>query len=269
VPEIDDFFVMSDVSKMDLNKAIEKFKYFKEASIPESYLKTHFGVLLQDNDNKTMFKKKEVANSPLQEFWTLRFIDMAENNYGNVFINKISPLEKKDLREIVNICFLDDRIIKVKEYLKTRGIYLYFIDFLPSTNIDGAVYLTSRSTIAVGLTIRFERLDHVWFTLLHELSHIILHYQLLSEGIISIENSQDNNEVLANRLAKESIISPEKYRVCLPRKTLKSDDLIKYSNENNVHPALLAGIIRKDLNCYHIFNNIISKYNIKRSELYD
>jgi HTH-type transcriptional regulator/antitoxin HigA len=269
MPEIDDFFVMSDVGQVDLNKAIERYKSFKNASIPENYLRKHFEILLQDNDNKIMFKKGKIVNGPLQEFWALRFLDIAENNYDNLSFNKYSSLEENDLKKVANISFSDNRIIEVKNYLMARGIYLYFIDFLPGTNIDGAVYQTSHSTIAVGLTVRYERLDHVWFALLHELSHIILHYKYLVDGIISIEDSKDEKEIESNRLAKESIISPEKYRVCLPKRTLKTEDLIKYAKMNNIHPALLAGIIQRDLNRYNIFNKIIEKYKINRSELYE
>jgi len=271
MPEIDDFFVINDLSQIDLNKVIEKYKYFRNSKIPVNYLRKHFGVLLQDDESNMMFKKKEIKNNPLQEFWALRFLDMAENNYENLSIRKFSPLENNILKEVVNICFSENRINEVKYFLMSNGIYLYFIDYLPGTNIDGAVYITTHSTIAVGLTVRFERLDHIWFTLLHELAHIILHFQALSDSknIISIENSQDIIEVESNRLAKDTIISPEKYRICSPKRTRNSDDIIKYSKENNVHPALLAGIIRRDLNNYNIFNDIIEKYKIKRSDLYE
>jgi hypothetical protein len=137
--DIDDFFVINDINYIDLNKAIEKYKYFKNSSIPDNYLIKHFGALLQDNYNKMMFKKKEITNSPLQEFWTLRFLDIAENNYDNVQINKYSSFEKKDLKEIVNIINSSNKIAQVKNFLLAKGIYLYFIDFLPGTNIDGAV----------------------------------------------------------------------------------------------------------------------------------
>jgi len=271
MPDIDDFFVINDITNIDLNKAIEKYKYFKDSSIPVNYLRKYFGALLQNEERIIMFKKNKILNNPLQEFWTLRFLDMAENNYENLSIRKYISFERNNLKEVVNICFSENRITEVKKYLITKGIYLYFIDYLPGTNIDGAVYLTTNSTIAIGLTLRFERLDHIWFTLLHELSHIILHYQRLidSNNIISIENSQDEMEIESNRLAKDSIISPEKYRVCSPKRTRKSDDVIKYSKENYIHPALLAGIIRRDLNNYLIFNDIIEKYKIKRSDLYE
>ena len=271
MPEIDDFFVINDVSPFDLNKVIEKYKEFKNSPIPDNYLKKHFRALLQDTNTKMMFRKKNNnTDTPLQEFWTLRFIDMAENNYKNLPINKYSLLEKSDLKKIVNICLGNDIITKTKKYLMSKGIYLYFIDSLPNTMIDGAVYITSYSSIAVGLTLRYDRLDYVWFTLLHELSHIILHYQYLNENIIiSMENSQDLKEAEANRLVKDTIISPKDYRVLLPKRTLNSDDLIKYANSNNISPALIAGIIRKDLDNYQIFNDIINSFRINRSDLYD
>jgi len=270
MPDIDDFFVMNDVNPIDLNKVIEKYKYYQNSSIPDNYLKKHFRALLQDTNTKMLFRKKNNTDTPLQEFWTLRLIDMAENNYRNLPINKYSSLERSDLKKIVNICLSDDIIMKTKKYLMSKGIYLYFIDSLPNTMIDGAVYITSYSTIAIGLTLRYERLDYVWFTLLHELSHIILHYQYLNENIIlSIENSQDIKEAEANRLAKDTIISPKEYRVLLPKRTLNTDDLIKYANNNNIPPALIAGIIRRDLNNYQIFNDVIKNFKINRSDLYD
>ena len=266
--ELDDFFVINDMSEFDINEVIEKYKYFKKSTIPENYLKKHFKVLLQ-RDQNVLYKKQEITNNPLQEFWALRFFDMVENNNENTPIIRYSSINENDLKEIVKICLYDDRMTQVKNYLNKKGIYLYFIDFLPGTKIDGAVFFTSNNSIAIGLTVRFERLDHIWFSLLHELSHIILHFEYLNEGIISFENSQDIKEIEANRLAKDSIISPEKYRVCIPKRTLIADDVYKYAKANNIHPVLLAGIIRKDLNDYSIFNNIIKKYEIKRGVLYD
>ncbi|MCL2244116.1 MAG: ImmA/IrrE family metallo-endopeptidase [Treponema sp.] len=267
--DIDDFFVSNNINNININTVIDRYNYFKSSSIPENYLKQHFKVLLQDTDNKMMFKKNEIKNKPLQEFWTLRFIDMAENYNDDFSVNNISSLDKGDLKEIINICFKENIVAEIKNFLNARGISLYFIEPLIGTKIDGAVYITGSSSIAVGLTVRFERLDHLLFSLLHELSHIILHKQHLTGGIVSITDSQEEIELEANRLAKDSIISPEIYRVCKPKKTKISSDLLKFAAEYNVHPALLAGIIRKDTNNYRIFNDIIQKIKINRNDLYE
>jgi len=226
-------------------------------------------VLLQDTDNKMMFRKKEINDSPLQEIWALRFVDMAENNYDNLIINKHLSLNINDLKEIINCCFKENILLEIKNYLMSKGIYLYFIEPLQGSKIDGAVYKTSFSTIAIGLSLRFDRLDYILFTLLHELSHLILHFDYLIDCFISLEGSQDIIEIEANRLAKDTIISPEMYRVCKPKRTKLSTDLLKYSDIYKIPPVLLAGIIRRDLNNYRIFDDIIQKYRITRSDLYE
>ena len=267
--EIDDFFVINDTSDFDLNKAIENYKYFRNAKIPEIHLKKHFSALAV-NDQNILYKKKEIANNPLQKYWTLRFIEMAENNASNIPKTKKLSLRKSDLQKIAKLSINDDIINRVKIFLKEWGISLYFIDSLPGTKIDGAVYYTSNNSIAIGLTVRYERLDNLWFTLLHELSHVVLHENYLKEGgHISFDKSQDIKEIEANRLAKDSIINPEKYRTCTPKRTRKPEDLLNFAHSNNIHPALLAGLIRNDLNDYMIFSEIIVKAKIERSKLYD
>jgi len=267
--DIDDFFVSNNIKNIDINKIIDRYNYFKKSSIPEDHLIQHFKVLLQDTDNNIMFKKNEIKNKPLQEFWTLCFIDMANNNSVDLFAERKYSFDENDLKEIINICYKKNIIPEIRNYLNTKGINLYFIEPLDGTKIDGAVYITEYSTIAIGISARYERLDHILFTLLHELSHIVLHIRYLTDGIVSIENSQEDIEVEANRLVKDSIIRPELYRVCLPKKTRNSTDLIKFANENYIHPVLLAGIIRRDLNNYYIFNDIIQKYKVNKNELYE
>ena len=267
--KIDDFFVINDANQINFDKVIETYNRFKNASISESDLKKYFRALLLDTENNMMFKKKEITNNPLQEFWALRFIDIAESNYDNLLINKYSSFDQNDINNIIKLCLGDKIINNIKNYLLNKGIYLYYVKHLPGANIDGAVYMTSFSTIAIGLSIKYERADYVLFTLLHELAHIIKHYDYISEGIISIENSQEEQEMEANRYARDSIIDPKLYRVCSPKRTRDLNDLLRFSKANCIPPVLLAGIIRRDLNNYEIFKDIINNSKIKRSEFYE
>ena len=36
--------------------------------------------------------------------------------------------------------------------------------------------LTQKDNPVIGLTLRHDRLDNFWFTLMHQLAHIVLHY---------------------------------------------------------------------------------------------
>ena len=79
---------------------------------------------------------------------------------------------------------------------------------LPGTFLDGAAMVTSANAPVVGLTLRYDRADNFWFTLLHELSHICLHYEVLIGGdtafVDDMEIVSDNvREQEADTLAQD------------------------------------------------------------------
>jgi HTH-type transcriptional regulator/antitoxin HigA len=63
---------------------------------------------------------------------------------------------------------------RLPEVLSRRGLGLVLLEHLPSTKIDGAAFwLDGRPFVA--LSVRYDRVDSFWFTLMHELAHIVLH----------------------------------------------------------------------------------------------
>jgi len=263
--EIDDFFVAGDINQIDLKKSIEKYRYFNDAGIPKKDLIENFSALSRNYNAKMMFKKNSnISDNHLQEFWVLRFLEIAENN-NCIFTKKHSSLSKDELKEIADISLKDERIKLVQKFLMEKGIALYFIASLPETKIDGAVFLTNNGTIAVGLT-KYKRLDYLWFTLLHELSHTILHSKLLEAGIISIEDSSEEIEVQANKMAIDAILCYKEYSKMINQK-MNSSDIIKYAQDNNIHPALLAGIIRRGKKDHTLYEDIIDTYKIMENDL--
>ncbi|MGA3843425.1 ImmA/IrrE family metallo-endopeptidase [Ralstonia nicotianae] len=46
---------------------------------------------------------------------------------------------------------------------------------------DGVVFCLDDGHPVIGLSLRHPRLDIFWFTLMHELAHIVLHKELLTE----------------------------------------------------------------------------------------
>ena len=87
------------------------------------------------------------------------------------------------MRYIVRLSTQDKGPLLARDYLKRHGIKLIIEPHLPKTHLDGATLLADKNNPVVGLSIRHNRPDNFWFTLMHELAHIALHY--------------DNNEVEA------------------------------------------------------------------------
>ena len=65
-----------------------------------------------------------------------------------------------------------------------HGIPLVVEPHLPKTRLDGAAMLSSKGRPVIGLTIRHDRIDNFWFTLVHELIHVQEHLTTDSETFI-------------------------------------------------------------------------------------
>ena len=61
---------------------------------------------------------------------------------------------------------------KVADYLRNVGIALIIERQLAGTLLDGAALCSLNCHAIIALTLRHDRLDNFWFTLLHEIGHL-------------------------------------------------------------------------------------------------
>ena len=106
----------------------------------------------------------------------------------------------------------DQGPLLAQEYLAKHGIYLIIEPHLEKTYLDGAAMLNHDGNPVIGMTLRHNRLDNFWFTLMHELSHVALH--LNEENPCFFDDLDPNNDLddlenQADTLALEALI-PEK-----------------------------------------------------------
>ncbi len=78
---------------------------------------------------------------------------------------------------------------------------------LSKTYLDGAAfYLNSNPVIA--LTLRYDRIDSFWFTLMHELAHIVLGHQgAYLDNLDALE--ENDEERAANEKAADWLINSQ------------------------------------------------------------
>ena len=122
-----------------------------------------------------------------------------------------SQFSQASLRKLAKLSSKIDGIKRVLDSLSRLGIAVVLMPSLPGTFLDGAAMATSTNVPVVGLTLRYDRADNFWFTLLHELSHICLHYEMLVDGHTAFVDdmeivSDDVLEQEADTLAQESLI---------------------------------------------------------------
>ena len=70
---------------------------------------------------------------------------------------------------------MEDGPVRARDCLGQHGVGLEYVKHLPRTHLDGAALRLPDSNPVIGLTLRYDRIDNFWYTLLHELAHVGLH----------------------------------------------------------------------------------------------
>ena len=68
-----------------------------------------------------------------------------------------------------------NNLSEIQNTLLEQGIYLIFEEAKPGTKVDGVALIINKKPV-IAMSLRLKNLDSFWFTLLHELAHIVLHY---------------------------------------------------------------------------------------------
>ena len=119
------------------------------------------------------------------------------------------------MRELVQLSTFEEGPLLARDFLRKQGIQFIVERHLPRTYLDGAVIMTDKINPVIGLTLRHDRIDNFWFTLIHELAHLSLHLE--SENSIfyddlDMEAEDDPREREADDLAGEMLIPEEAWK---------------------------------------------------------
>jgi len=261
----------------NLVSEMAKRKYFGESSFNGSnkseLLKDFFAPIGSPNYIFGMLRKSNYRSSPLTDrraltTWATQVIKKAKKM--NLKIKyKDGAINLESMQNLVKLSTETDGPIQVKEYLKKHGIALVIEPHFPKTYLDGATILVDKNNPIIGITLRFDRLDNFWFTLMHELAHISLHYNedisLFYDEIEGIKNiSFDKKEKDADELAGEALLPKAKWEISPARIVPSSMAANSLARELGIHIAIIAGQIRHRGNKYVYLSKIVNREKARK-----
>jgi HTH-type transcriptional regulator/antitoxin HigA len=141
--------------------------------------------------------------------------------------------------------------------LADLGVRLVIVEPLPDVRIDGATFWDDRGPV-IALSMRHDRIDGFWFTVMHECSHVRNGDPLSVDtgmvdavkGII-VPLADDEAEARANREAADSLIPSEEMDSFIRRvgPLYATDRIIQFANRLKIHPGIIVGQLqfRKEL----------------------
>jgi HTH-type transcriptional regulator/antitoxin HigA len=181
-----------------------------------------------------------------------------------------AALEEGALRDLVQQSYFSTGPQNAREILNRWGIHMIILRHLDQTYLDGASFVAPWGNPVVGLTLRHDRLDNFWFTLLHELAHVRLH--LDENDVAFFDDTQyvqaepdDPKEQHAHDFAQRMLIPEdvwEQERAVLltypPERAVEA-----VAEKLRISPAIVAGRIRWESHDYTQFGSLVGYRQVR------
>lgn len=248
------YFGNKSLKKIDIKDLMESF--FSPIGSPASIL----GILRKSNYVRTSRPMDKHALSVWSSF-VLR--EAAKIKYSTTFKHKKINLVL--MQKVVKLSTDPNGPILAADILRKLGIGLIIEPHFPKTYLDGAVIMTDKKHPVIGLTLRYDRLDNFWFTLMHELAHIVLHYNNSINLFYDDLDKQDSTEIEkeADQLASDALI-PAGIWENSPARLIPSPIAAEsLANELGIHVAIAAGKMRHEGSRYLYLNRIVNQAKVR------
>lgn len=180
--------------------------------------------------------------SPEQVAWCMRAAQLAE-------LIQCKPFSSESLEAAVGELRALARTVsgsrEVPSLLARAGIRFVVVEHLPRTKIDGAAFWLDRNRPVIAVSLRYDRIDAFWHTLMHEISHI-RHRDAFSpdSDILSAEpQGLDLIEERANKEGAIALIADRELQsfVVRTRPFYKREKILGFANRIKIHPGIVTG----------------------------
>lgn len=193
--------------------------------------------------------------------WTARVLIRAKQQTGVVTFD-IERLTSETLRSLARLSWFGDGPRLAVEFLSKLGIIVVVEPRLPNLLVDGAAMLSDSGTPVIGLTLRYDRLDYFWFTLLHEVAHVWRHLNSSEDAYIDrVENMESSLifEKEANRIARDSLVPRGNWKRSRAFLAPSRETILEFANEMHVHPAIVVGRLHFESGRYESFRDLVGQ----------
>lgn len=182
-------------------------------------------------------------------------IEARKYNISPINISKLEQ-ELSQIREMT-IKSPDIFCKELIEILAGCGIAIVFLPHIGGSFLHGATFYDG-NRIVIGLTVRGKYADKFWFSLFHELHHII------SGHINSSNETGDDEEKEADKFARDLLIPPSDFEEFISLNCFTKNCIISFANKINISPGIVLGRLQKENYLpYDRFNDIKEKYEIE------
>ncbi|MBK8945403.1 MAG: HigA family addiction module antidote protein [Ignavibacteriae bacterium] len=191
--------------------------------------------------------RKSDAFESFNKYFLLAWTKKAQSVSEEISVSKYN---KKGLNEIANdlsaYSVQKNGVSKFIADLNEVGVKFLCLSHLSKTYLDGAAFIHKNNPTIV-YTKRYDRLDNFWFTIAHEIGHILLHVK--NKNDVFIDNLNDESNLDVEKEANDFAASILKTKLILDyfediRHYISAYRVDAATRELNLNPSVIVGILK-------------------------
>lgn len=165
-------------------------------------------------------------------------------------IDSLAEIKSMTMQDPENFC------PKLREKLASCGIAIVFLPHINGSFLHGATFYDGKK-IVVGLTVRGKDADRFWFSLFHELGHIILGHVGKKDG------TTEEDEYYADEFAKNELIPEDALRKFVDNRDFSKSSIIRFARNIGIDVGIVVGRLQKEGYIqYNWYNDLKTRYEI-------
>ena len=213
--------------------------------------------------NQVAFRKSQTVETDIYVLYVwLRICEIiAEKN--NIESEYNEQMLRNSINSIKECMFLEinDSIIALKKIFEKCGIIFQVVRNFTGAPVQGFIK-KSNNKIILSMTIRGAFADQFWFTLFHEIGHL-LNGDIINTQFIDYADARSDMEDKADEFARKTLIDEESYSIFIKENILTEEKIIEFAKKQRVQPFVIVGRIQKEKNNYKLFYNLKMRYKWK------
>ncbi len=145
---------------------------------------------------------------------------------------------------------------ELEKILNSCGIALILLPHLKGSFLQGATFYDGHK-IVVGLTVRGKDADKFWFSLFHELAHIVLNHIEKPDG------TTEEDEKEADKWSGDILIDPKEFALFKEAKDYSKAGVLSFADRLGIAPGIVVGRMQKEgMIRYNMMNNLKVQYKL-------
>lgn len=139
-----------------------------------------------------------------------------------------------------------DYLPELSRILAECGVALVIIPSLKNSGVYGATKWINKDKVVIGITNRGKYADVFWFSLLHELGHVL--QKKITKTLVDFEayDHSEDYEKEADQFARDVLIDPRSFELISKKSFFSKQEVRDFADTIKIHPGIVVGRLQKE-----------------------